>query len=77
MNISIVADYVTVFTCIISTVVLVSASVSKKARVWMKSIFLECLDELPNKDVTSITKKDGDHEKDNKKDGDSDHIPEP
>lgn len=77
MNISIIADYVTVITCIISVGVLASASVSKKARVWVKSIFLECLNELSNKDVASITKKDGDHEKDNKKDGGSNHIPEP
>lgn len=45
MDISNVADYVTILSFVISAIAIIGASISKKVRLWIKSIFSECLKE--------------------------------
>lgn len=46
MEISTVANYITILTFVISIFGIINASISKKARLWIKSIFSECLKEF-------------------------------
>lgn len=66
MRLSDIADFLTIINIVVGAVIFVSASVPKKVRAWLKSIFLECLNEIQSK---GFNKKDGDRGNDNKEDG--------
>ena len=43
LNVSTVADYVTIINFVVSIIILIGASISKKLRAWISSILTECL----------------------------------
>ena len=45
MDISTVASYITILTFVVGILGIVSARISKRVRLWIKSIFSECLKE--------------------------------
>lgn len=53
MGISTVASFITILTFVISIIGIVSASISKKVKLWIKSIFSECLEENEEKNKKS------------------------
>lgn len=49
MNISNIADWIQIIMFVFSVGAFIIASVSKKLREWLKSIFSECLKDIPQK----------------------------
>ncbi len=49
ISVATVADYLTIVNFVISILLFVGASISKKLREWLKSILIECLNSYLNK----------------------------
>jgi len=53
LNVSTVADYVTIINFVVSIIILIGASISKKLRAWISSILTECLKKHLNETTDS------------------------